>query len=138
MQYGARALVNLLDLASRELKIRATAREELLNITDNALFDYHLVFMQGRNSFRFTDAEREQLKKYIERGGMVFADSICASRAFTESFMREMDAMFPQNKLERIPADDPLLSPKFGGFDLKIVTRRDPQNRARALLCRPR
>ena len=68
MQYGARALVNLLDLASRELKIRATAREELLNITDDALFDYHLVFMQGRNSFRFTDAEREQLKKYIDAG----------------------------------------------------------------------
>jgi hypothetical protein len=124
-----RALVNLLDLASRELKIRATAREELLNLSDETLFDYHLVFMQGRNSFHFTDAEREQLKKYVERGGMVFADSICASRAFTDSFRQEMAAMFPKNKLERIPADDPLLSPKFGGFDLKIVTRRDPQNR---------
>jgi Domain of unknown function (DUF4159) len=124
-----RALVNLLDLASRELKIRATAREELLNLTDDSLFDYHLVFMQGRNSFHFTDAERGQLKKYIERGGMVFVDAICASRAFTESFRREMAAIFPQNKLERIPVDDPLLSPKFGGFDLKIVTRRDPQDR---------
>jgi hypothetical protein len=124
-----RALVNLLDLASRELKIRATAREELLNLNDDALFDYHLVFMQGRTAFHFTDAERVQLKKYIERGGMVFADSICASRAFTDSFRQEMAAIFPQNKLERIPTDDPLLSPKFGGFDLKIVTRRDPQNR---------
>ncbi len=124
-----RALVNLLDLASRELKIRATAREELLNLTDEALFDYHLVFMQGRNAFHFTDAEREQLKKYIERGGMVFADSICASRAFTDSFRREMAVIFPQNKLERIAADDPLLTTKYGGFDLKIVTRRDPQNR---------
>jgi len=124
-----RALVNLLDLAGRELKIRATAQEELINITDDALFDYHLVFMQGRNAFRFTDAERAQLKKYIERGGMLFADSICASRTFTESFRREMAAIFPQNKLERIPVDDPLLSTKYGGFDLKIVTRRDPQNR---------
>jgi hypothetical protein len=124
-----RALVNLLDLASRELKIRATAREELLDISDDALFDYHLVFMQGRNAFHFTDAEREQLKKYIERGGMLFADSICASRAFTDSFRQEMAVIFPQNKLERIPADDPLLSAKFGGFDLKIVTRRDPQDR---------
>ena len=124
-----RALVNLLDLASRELKIRATAQEELINLTDDSLFDYHLVFMQGRNAFHFTDAERAQLKKYIERGGMVFADSICASRAFTDSFRSEMGAIFPQNKLDRIPADDPLLSTKFGGFDLKTVTRRDPQNR---------
>jgi hypothetical protein len=124
-----RALANLLDLAGRELKIRATARQELLDITDDALFDYHLVFMQGRNAFRFTDAERAQLKKFIERGGMVFADSICASRAFTESFRREMAAVFPQHKLERISADDPLLTAKYGGFDLKTVTRRDPQNR---------
>jgi hypothetical protein len=124
-----RALINLLDLAGRELKIRATVRDQLLDLTDDALFDYHLVFMHGRNAFRFTDAERAQLKKYIERGGMLFADSICASRAFTDSFRREMDAVFPQHKLQRIAADDPLWSTKFGGFDLKTVTRRDPQNR---------
>ena len=133
-----RALVNLLDLAGRELKIRATARDELLNLTDAALFDYHLVFMQGRNAFHFTDAEREQLKKYVDRGGMLFADSICASQAFSDSFRREMAAIFPQNKMERIPADDPLLSQKYGGFDLKIVTRRDPQNRGSKRLCRRR
>ena len=35
---------------------------------------------------------------------MLMADSICASRAFTESFRREMAAIFPNRKLERIPA----------------------------------
>ncbi len=124
-----RALVNLLDLAGRELKIRATVRDQLLDLTDEALFDYHLVFMHGRNAFRFTDAERAQLKKYIERGGMLFADSICASRAFSESFRREMATIFPQNKLQRIRAEDPLWSTKFGGFDLRTVTRRDPSGR---------
>jgi len=123
-----RALVNLLDSASRELKIRTTARDQLLDVTDNALFDYHLVFMHGRNAFRFTDAERTQLNKYIERGGMLFADSICASRAFTESFRREMAAIFPENQLQRISDDDPLLTTKFGGFDLRTVTRHDPQS----------
>ena len=39
----------------------------------------------------------------VERGGMLFADSICASPAFTESFRREMAAIFPKNPLERIP-----------------------------------
>ncbi len=57
---------------------------------------------------------------------MLLADSICASRAFTESFRREMAAIFPNRKLERIPADDPLLSTTYGGFDLRIVSRRDP------------
>ena len=122
-----RALVNLMDAAGRELKIRTHVREELLDITDPALFDYHLVFMHGRTAFRLTDGERRRLKQYIERGGMLMADSICASRAFTESFRREMAAIFPDRKLERIPADDPLLSTTYGGFDLRTVSRRDPE-----------
>ena len=34
---------------------------------------------------------------------MLLADSICASRAFSESFRREMAAIFPDHKLEPIP-----------------------------------
>ena len=58
---------------------------------------------------------------------MLFADSICASQAFTESFRREMAAIFPDHPLERIPASDPLLTTAYGGFDLATVSRRDPQ-----------
>ena len=122
-----RAVVNLMDAAGSELKIRTHVREELLDIADDALFDYHLVFMHGRTAFHLTDPERRQLREYVERGGMLMADSICASRAFTESFRREMAAIFPDRKLERIPADDPLLSTTYGGFDLRIVSRRDPE-----------
>jgi hypothetical protein len=125
-----RALVNLLDAAGAALKIRATPRDDLVSLTDDAIFDYHLLFMHGRNTFRFTDEERKRLKVYLERGGVLFADSICASTAFANSFRAEMAAIFPEKKLERIPADDPLLTTKYGGFDLREVSRRDPQNRA--------
>ena len=122
-----RALFNLLEAAERELGLRVGAEERQVALTDDALFDHHLVFMHGRNTFRLTDAERKQLKTWLERGGTLFADSICSSDAFTESFRREMAAVFPDKPLERIPADDPLLTPTYGGFDLSTVTRRDPQ-----------
>lgn len=121
-----RALVNLMEAAGRELKLRAHVDPELLDITADSLFDYQLVFMHGRTAFHLTDAERQRLAQYVERGGMLFADSICASRAFTESFRREMAAVFPNRKLERIPVTDPLLSTTYGGFDLRAVSRRDP------------
>jgi len=122
-----RALVNLMQTAAKQLDIRAAADAALLNITDDALFDHHLVFMHGRHSFRLTPSERETLKTYLERGGMLLADSICGSRAFTESFRREMELIFPDETLEQIPVNDPLLTRKYGGFDLKTVSRRDPQ-----------
>ncbi|MBU4273223.1 MAG: DUF4159 domain-containing protein [Planctomycetes bacterium] len=123
-----RAVVNLMDAAADQLRLRTHVREQPLAITDDALLDHHLVFMHGRTAFRLTDAERKRLKLYLERGGMVLADSICASRAFSESFRREMAAVFPDHKLERIAADDPLLSTKYGGSDLRIVSRRDPES----------
>jgi hypothetical protein len=121
-----RAIVNLMDSAASELKIRTQVREGTLSLLDDSLFDYHLVFMHGRTTFCLTDAEREQLRQYVERGGMLFADSICASLAFTESFRREMETIFPKNKLVPMPANDPLLTKAYGGFDLPIVSRRDP------------
>jgi len=124
-----RALINLLQTAGSQLKIRVDARENLIHITDDTLFDHHLVFMHGRNRFSLTGGERQQLKTFIERGGMLFADSICASKAFTTSFRAEMQQIFvePGRKLQPIPVDDPLLSTKYGGEDLTTVTRRDPQ-----------
>jgi len=42
-----------------------------------------------------------------------------------------MATMFPDLPLEPIPASHPLLTPAYGGFDLALVTRRDPQQRGR-------
>jgi hypothetical protein len=122
-----RALVNLMDAAGGQLHVRTHVRPEPLDITDPALFDYHLVFMHGRSDFRLTDDERRQLKEYLERGGMLLADSICANKAFSESFRLEMAAIFPDRKLEPIPADDSLWSTAYGGFDLRTVSRRNPK-----------
>jgi hypothetical protein len=122
------ALVNLLETAAGdELKLRTAAEARLIEVTDESLFDYHLVFIHGRGTFRFTDAERAQLKTYIERGGMLVGDSICTSQAFIDAFRREMQAIFPESKLEAIPADDPMLTPAYGGHSLATVRRRDPQ-----------
>ncbi len=125
-----RALGNLLESASLALKTRFKAEPVDLAITDPAIFDHHFVFMHGRNAFRLTDEERKQLKKYVERGGMIFANSICASGAFSESFRREMQAIFPQQAIKTIPTNDPLLTDAYGGFNLSSVQRRDPQTRA--------
>ncbi|MBN1911337.1 MAG: DUF4159 domain-containing protein [Pirellulales bacterium] len=123
-----RAIVNLLERAAKDLKLRTVPEQREVGLTDKALTEYHLVFMHGRSAFRLTEAERKRFRLYVEqRGGMVFADSICANPAFTESFRREMAAIFPDHPLKPIPADDPILSTKFGGYDLSTVTRLDPQ-----------
>lgn len=122
-----RALVNLLEAAAAELNLRTRPESQMVPITAEELFNYHMAFMHGRTVFTLTPAERKQLAEFVERGGLLLANSICGSKAFTDSFRREMEAAFLGKHLERIPADDPLLTRAYGGFDLSLVTRRDPQ-----------
>ncbi len=123
------ALVNLLRTASQgDLKLRVRAAPQMINISDPSLFRYPLAFMHGRHDFRLTPAERDQLRTYLERGGTLLADSICASRAFSDAFRRELAAALPNHPLERIPADDPIFTAAYGGYDIRRVTLRDPQS----------
>ncbi|MCH7735650.1 MAG: DUF4159 domain-containing protein, partial [Chloroflexi bacterium] len=69
---------------------------------------YPICFLHGRRAFRLTEPERKALAEYIQRGGFLFADAICANRQFIESFYREMKTIFPKSAMKRIPIDDPL------------------------------
>jgi hypothetical protein len=150
------ALPHLLEAANRELQMRVSTEQRLIDLTDPSLFKYHMVFMHGRRSFSFTPAEREKLHTFLKRGGTLLADSICANPEFAASFRREMQAIFasdpdvaPAGKagtsspspltgegrgegaaqpLVPIPAKDPLFSTEYGGYNLATVSMRVPQS----------
>jgi hypothetical protein len=124
------ALANLVRVASQgEIKLRITARDQVVSVGSDELFKQHLVFMHGRHEFRFTPRERENLRLFIERGGTLLADSICASDAFGKALRRELALVFADQPLERIAPDDPLWTSQFGGYDVQQVSVRDPQPR---------
>ena len=123
------ALPNLLAFVREQAQMRVVPENKLLSATDPALLEYPLVFMHGRRQFRFSPAERQALATYIDRGGVLFADAICASSEFVDSFRREISAIFPGRSLERIPPNHALFSRSVRGFDLPKVTLRDPQIR---------
>lgn len=117
-----RALSNLLKALNEAVGLAASTNSRAVNLSDRDLFKYPIVYMHGRNSFRLSPEEREQLKLYAERGGVLFADACCGARAFDESFRSEIEAAFGA-KLERIPPDHELFSEKIG-FALRSVKRR--------------
>jgi hypothetical protein len=121
------ALANILRAAARELGIRVDDTPNQIDPADPSLFNYHLVFMHGRQGFAFDGTRRERLRQFLERGGTLLADSVCASPAFTAAFRAEIAAMLPAHKLEEIPADDPIYTAAdYGGYDIREVTLREP------------
>lgn len=125
------SLSHLLREVRSQTKIRLSTTHPLLPATDKQLLDYPIAFMHGRRSFRFSAKERKALETFVKRGGFLFADSICASPQFTQSFRREMEAMFPAHPLRRISAKHPIFSGDFRGYKIGNVQLRDPQMRGK-------
>jgi hypothetical protein len=124
------ALANLMTIVERQLQMRVDHQKRKFAATDERLLDYPLVFMHGRRSFRFSAAERRALKDYLDRGGFLFADAICANPQFAESLRQELKEMYPAAQFTRLPPSHPLFTDEFHGFNLPSVTLRDPQIRA--------
>lgn len=121
------ALANILRAAARELGVRVDDTPSQIDPADPQLFSYHLVFMHGRQGFSFAGPQRDRVRQFLERGGMLLADSVCAAPGFTKAFRAELAAVLPDQKLEEIPADDPLFTAaEYGGFDIREVTLREP------------
>ena len=121
------ALANILRAAARETGVRVNDTPAQIDPSDDAIFDYHLLFMHGRRGFAYDAPRRERLATFLERGGMLFADSVCASSEFTAAFRAELAAILPEKQLVEIPADDPIFTAaEYGGYDIREVTLREP------------
>lgn len=124
------ALPNLLAVMQQEIGVESRSVTRPIAIGDEQIFNYPIAFMHGRRSFRLSEAERKQLREFVERGGFLFADAICANHEFVDSFRREMAATFKGAKLQPLPASHPLFTQEFRGYDITKVSLRDPTARA--------
>ena len=104
--------------------LEINTNKKMIDPTLEQLVDYPFIFMHGRNQFSFTQQQREDIRKYLENGGMIFAESICSSAAFTDSFRKEMAQILGAGVLGEIPANHELWNDRRYGPTLDSVTLR--------------
>ncbi len=122
-----RALPNATTLIRQRVPMRVSSTSENLALNEDSLRDVGVLWIHGRESFALDAQQRAVLRQYIERGGVVLANSICASDAFAESFRAEIQRLLPESQLEVMPPEHPAWTTSFGGYDLSLVTIRVPE-----------
>ena len=65
---------NLIDSVARYTTIDVAPAPVIVDLGSRELFRYPLVYLTGHLPFRFTTAERTAVRKYLDRGGMLFVD----------------------------------------------------------------
>ncbi len=94
--------------AEKESEISTSRRFHAVKLSSEDIYEFPLLIMTGEGEFRLSDAERESLRQYIERGGFLLASAGCSSSEWDRSFRREMASIFVDHPLQPIDMNHPM------------------------------
>ena len=92
-----------LSTVASETSINTSRKFKAVKLGEREVFRFPFAVMTGEGAFTLTDDERKNLKLYLEKGGFLLASAGCSSKEWGDSFTREMQAIFPERKLEEVP-----------------------------------
>ncbi|HEX9892819.1 MAG TPA: DUF4159 domain-containing protein [Gemmatimonadales bacterium] len=99
------SLPNLLKTIGERTTLKVAAREVVVQLREDRLWDLPYLYMTGHGNVRFSDADLEILRRWLRQGGFLHADD---NYGMDESFRREMKRVFPEAELVDVPADHPI------------------------------
>jgi uncharacterized protein DUF4159 len=65
---------NIIDTLARYTEITVAPAGVVVALSDDHVFRYPLLYLTGHLPVRFNDAERRNLARFLDRGGMLFVD----------------------------------------------------------------
>lgn len=94
--------------AEKETTISTSRRFHAVKLGSDELYGFPLVIMTGEGTFQLTDVERQNLRAFVERGGLLLASASCSSAEWDRAFRREMATIFPKHPLQPLGMDHPV------------------------------
>ena len=113
----------LKELSSDE-GLEVKTEKKMIPADEKSLADHPFVFVHGRGRISFTEDERAAIRKYLQSGGFIFADSICASKEFADSFRAEMVEILGRDVFIPIPAGHEIWSDERYGTPITKIELR--------------
>ncbi|RMF62599.1 MAG: DUF4159 domain-containing protein [Calditrichaeota bacterium] len=96
---------NLLQFLADNTNIAVGHNEEVVEIMDEDLFAYPMIFMTGHGRISFSKEEAQRLRLYLTSGGFLYADD---DYGMDKSFRKEIKKVFPDKKLVELPFSQPI------------------------------
>ncbi len=97
---GPTEIPNLLAFIRSRTTIHTAKQEARVEIMDEDLFAYPVLYLTGHGNIRFTEDEVRRLRTYLERGGFLFAND---DYGLDKAFRREIKRTFPDKELVELP-----------------------------------
>ena len=109
--YNPKVAANVLNSIIEYTTIRVFPEEVIISAGSDELLAFPFLFMTGHKLVRFSEKERDNLRRFVESGGMLFSDDCNhdVNGLYARSFEQEMKSTFAAaGALPRIPSTHPL------------------------------
>jgi hypothetical protein len=120
-------LNNLLKSMKENVNIHFTAEVKSLGEVDLDPDRNPILYRSGHFHFSFTPQERERVRQYLLKGGMLILNTGMGSKPFYDSAIRELQAIFPEAPPRRLGPDHPVF---HSYYDLNRVDYRSGVRKA--------
>jgi len=104
------SLPNLMRFIGMHTSIKTSEEPAVASITNEELFNFPIVYMNGHGNVFFTQSETSIVRRYLTGGGFLFADD---NYGMDKSFRREMKKVFPDKELVLLPGDHGIFNAVF-------------------------
>ncbi len=79
-----------------------------VKLTDPAIFDMPILYLTGTTDFQLSEAERANLRQFLLKGGVLFAEAADGRATFDAGFRAEMAKVLPNQPLAQLPPGHPI------------------------------
>lgn len=104
------ALKNLAQFCNQQLRTNFDLKEAQVDAASPELFNYPFVHMTGHGRWAPTDAEAQNMRKYLESGGFLHIDD---NYGMDEYVRPALKRIFPELALVELPFSHPVYHQKF-------------------------
>jgi len=101
-------LPNLLKHIDQATTLKVQFKRVPVDLEKSDIFSFPVLYMSGQRHVSLPADARKRLRQYLDRGGTLIVDCVIGSSEFSETFKTELAQVYPDKKLERLPADHAL------------------------------
>lgn len=104
------SMPNLIRFCNINLKMNLHPEEDIIEVGSPDIFQYPFIHMTGHGNVVFTDAEAQNLRKYLIAGGFLHIDD---NYGLEKYIRREMKKVFPELEFVELPFNHPVYQQKY-------------------------
>lgn len=120
------SLPNLIKFCNDNLKTKINPEQAIVEVGSTDLFKYPLIHITGHGNIIFSDAEAQNLRKYLMGGGFL---EISDNYGLDKFIRPQMKKVFPELDFVELPFEHPIYHQKYN-FDKGLPKIHEHDNKA--------